>query len=275
MSQEDFHVGDKVKIVSPNERYYGCAGTVYGNFGFHTYVIIEDGTEHGAKVPFLHGKGLQKVNEEEESMTGKYQKFLIELMQVKQSILGPEVNYFTFEDAQALSRLSDERAKDIYNIIYDGKVQFLGHSTCPFCILQDITEGESESCNGCKYKKNHFHCDNKDSDFKKAKDIQVKYNLFYSAEYVVELAKEQAGLKETGPTGLKHIDDMSEEDVAEQPYIYLNNNGSGTYYEICIEADHRVSVVGSITVMNIDKNKAKLRLCDSKVMFSDTEINLT
>ena len=75
MSQENFRRGDKVKVVDSQDVRHGCTGTVYGNFGFQTYVTMENGVEEGGKVPFLHGKGLQKINKRRQPMPKKTEAY--------------------------------------------------------------------------------------------------------------------------------------------------------------------------------------------------------
>ncbi len=94
-------------------------------------------------------------------------ELLYDFMWEKQLLLRKalvEINYFNYDDEEALSKRSKEELEFalgfLETAIIIGDESGLGAMHCPFCIIHQT------DCNQCEYAKNHEKCYNKQSHFK-------------------------------------------------------------------------------------------------------------
>ena len=116
-------------------------------------------------------------------MTNK--KKLIKFLKLKNSFIkqNTQIDYTNEKDINDIKRWSNEKCKQVYNIIYENIMHHNAYrlylDTCPWCILGKIKHGlcSVKACGECQYGKNHGICGTEGSSYNKYADQDIGYKL--------------------------------------------------------------------------------------------------
>lgn len=160
-------------------------------------------------------KALYDEIEKRKEKTIDAKKALIRFMELKQAALGPDYNYFTFEDAQAMMEWPESECQEVlYKLETKGKEKGLYTISCPFCIYHGVFETGEPNCSICSYGKRHGECEQtRENDWEK---IPRKVRENFNWKPLLEKATSHPKT-----TWIKPWEDRQEDDAEDQIYFKL------------------------------------------------------